>query len=135
MTMRVVYDRPPMFDEIDARFHIRGKPVIYAWGSIIYNPQRIDIPPQLMAHEAVHGARQLRIGIVAWWKLYIESDRFRLAEELPAHIAEYRWLAEQAPSRRQRRAALKIVAARLAAPLYGGIVTKSAAAELLKAAS
>ncbi len=63
--MRVVHDYPPLMDEIDAKFHVRGKPVIYAWGTTIYNPSNIDVPPQLIAHEAVHGQRQGR-DVVGW---------------------------------------------------------------------
>ena len=40
--MRIVNDYPPMFDEIDARFHVRGKPFLFAWGSVIYNARCTD---------------------------------------------------------------------------------------------
>ena len=55
--MRIIYDRPPLFEEINARFKLPSG-VIFAWGDIIYNPTRVHIPPSLMAHEAVHGRRQ-----------------------------------------------------------------------------
>ena len=120
-----------MFDEIDARFHIRFKPVIFAWGYIIYNPMNINIPPQLVAHETVHGARQIK-DIAGWWRRYIDDDAFRLAEEILAHRAEYRSLIKNALNRNQRRSALKATAKRLSSPLYGRMMTQSRAATLIK---
>ena len=131
--MPIVFDYPPLFDEIDARFHIGIKGVIFAWGALIYNPQRIDVPPQLIAHESVHGARQGR-DIEGWWHRYIDDPVFRLTEEIPAHRAEYRILLGMASNRQQRRAAAKVVAKRMASPLYGHLVTRARALHILKAA-
>ena len=129
--MRIVRDYPPLMDEIDAKFHVRGKPITYAWGTTIYNPLNLVIPPQLIAHEAVHGQRQGR-DIVGWWRRYIDDVAFRLAEEIPAHRAEYLNLVEGQPNRQQRRQALKITAKRLAAPLYGRVVSRTQAAMILR---
>ncbi len=118
-------------DEIDEKFHVRGKPVIYAWGTTIYNPSNFDIPPQLMAHEAVHGQRQ-GSDIVGWWRRYIDDVAFRLAEEIPAHRAEYLALVGGQPNRQQRRQALKKTAKRLAAPLYGMAISRARAAVILR---
>jgi len=132
--MRIIFESPPMFDEIDARFHVAGKPVIFAWGDIIYNPEGITIPPQLIVHEAVHGARQGG-DIDGWWRRYIEDAAFRLYEEIPAHSAEYQYLLQNAVNRKQRRRCLKVTANRLASPLYGGIVSRAKAISLLKEAA
>ena len=57
--VRIVCAHPPMIEEIRARFKFpAGGAVIFAWGDTIYNPQGVDIPPQLIAHEDVHGRRQ-----------------------------------------------------------------------------
>jgi hypothetical protein len=138
MQMRVVCARPPLFDAIDAAFHIAGKPVIFAFGDTIYNPMGVAIAPSLMAHEAVHGERQ-RGGdgdVTEWWRRYIDEPQFRLAEEIPAHQAEYRALCAEHPTapRNQRRLFLSGIARRLASPLYGGIVSFEAARKLVKAA-
>ena len=128
--MQVVRDYPPLFDEIDRRFRVRGKGVIFAWGDRIYNPRGVDIPPSLIAHEAVHGARQGR-DIVGWWRRYIEDGEFRLAEEIPAHQAEYAVLIRDA-NRQARRGACREVARRLASPLYGGLLSRQTAERLLR---
>jgi hypothetical protein len=128
----IVFDYPPMFDEIDAVFHVKGKPVIYAWGDKIFNPQRIVIGAELLAHEEVHGVRQLKMlgGVTDWWKRYLDSPKFRLDEEVQAHWAEYHVLATMG-NRHQRKAALKQTAVRLASPLYGRMIGPNRARELL----
>lgn len=129
--MRIVFERPPMFDEIDARFRVAGKPVIFSWGGLIYNPMRITIPPHLIAHEEMHGWRQDQRGIERWWRRYIDNDGFRLEEEILAHQVEYRALLRGNGNRRARRGYLKQVAKRLSGPLYGGMITSAKARKLL----
>ncbi len=132
--MRIVFERPPLFDLINAKFHIAGRPVIFAWGDIIYNPQRMPVPSHLMAHESVHGQRQ-GSDIEGWWHHYIDDPGFRLAEEILGHRAEYRHLLEQCSNRHARRTYLKQTAKRLSSPLYGGVVTAAKARGLLLAAA
>src|SRR5581483_9466496 len=119
----VVNAEPPRIDEIDAAFKVRGKPVLFAFGEMIYNPAGVEVPPELLAHEEVHGERQRALGSVdVWWDRYLADPAFRLAEELPAHVAEfeklcslyrYRWQSARA----MRRTFAAHVARKLAAPL------------------
>lgn len=146
--MRVVRGRPPLFDEIDAKFNIHGRPVIFAWGDTIFVPSgSLDLHGSLVAHERVHGDRQLGYNplgtldkmqrtpehrIVSWWLRYLADIDFRREEELLAHVAEYRHLCEHAGGRNERRRHLSIVAAKLSAPLYGPLMTKSFARRMLQ---
>ena len=133
-TLQVVFERPPMFAEIAAAFPVADNGVIFAWGDRIYNPSRIEITPALMAHEEVHGRRQMAMGeIERWWWQYITNPGFRLHEELPAHAAELSVMQRDAVNRHQRRSAVKIVAKKLAAPLYGGLVSPGTAQSMLLA--
>ena len=166
--MRVVKACQPNIEEIDAAFQVRGKPILFAFGEIIYNPMGVDIAPELMAHEAVHGRRQIagegilaafgqydflrqalktnptealkRRAIEDWWHRYINEPAFRLEEEIFAHIAEYaelcrlhgqRWTSRRA----MRRTYAAHVARRLAAPLYGNLISQARAKEILLDAS
>lgn len=134
--MRVVVAKPPLFDEIDTAFGIAGKPVIFAFGDTIYNPMGVRIGEELMAHEAVHGKRQ-GSDVEGWWRRYIADPEFRLEEELPAHVAEYRAFClnnTKGHARNARRLALHHIAARLASPLYGRLISYEAARKALKAA-
>jgi hypothetical protein len=136
MTQRVIVDYPPNYDAINARFNVHKlRGVIYSFGPVIYNPSGAPIGPEFLVHEAVHGRRQgsSEAGIAEWWKRYLDDPKFRLAEEIPAHIAEYRWLLESG-NREQRRAAASAVAARLSAPLYGRLIGRSTALHMLRSA-
>lgn len=122
--MRVVNELPPNYADIIAAFPgIRGRQPIFAWGDVIYNPHRIQIPPHLVDHERVHSERQ-GVSPGLWWQRYIADPRFRLMEELLAHAAEYRAVIGSPNSNRKaRRGALKAIAQRLASPLYGSLIS------------
>ncbi|KKL44563.1 hypothetical protein LCGC14_2364460 [marine sediment metagenome] len=107
---------------------------MFSFGPKLYNPHGVFIPDEILAHEAVHGFRQGETvaDTLEWWRRYMAEPAFRLAEELPAHKAELQWLIDH-NSRRDRRRAIKQIAAKLASPLYGSLVTPSQARKLLKA--
>jgi hypothetical protein len=130
--MQVIKARPPLFDEIDAKFHIAGKPVIFAWGNTIYNPEGAEISDELFAHEAVHGLRQDAFGrIEHWWANYLADPQFRLEEEVEGHKAEYLSFCSRHKDRNARARYLNTIAARLASPMYGGIITAADARRLI----
>lgn len=116
--MEIRFERPPLWAEINAKFKVQGKPVIFSWGNIIYNPERIVVSPELVIHEHVHGQRQAP-GIVEWWQHYIQNEEFRYAEELLAHKAEFAFLAVGVKDRNVRNKLLVRTAGRLTSPLYG----------------
>ena len=146
--MIIVHDRPPLWDLIDKTFHVAGKPILFAWGERIYNPEGVDVPKQLHAHEELHGERQLNHKgmrpeheiesgqesldpVEAWWRRYIRLPEFRLAEEIPAHRAEYLAICKRHADRNYRARALSMIAMKLAAPLYGNLVTPAQARTLI----
>lgn len=129
--MRIVEDYPPNWDELTRAFNVAGKKVICAWGGIIYNPNGAEVTPALFAHEAVHGERQAG-DIVGWWRRYMDDAAFRLAEEIPAHQAEYRAAIAEARNRNERRFHEKEIAARLAGPVYGRMIKLPDARRLIK---
>lgn len=128
--MNIIKDLPPMFKEIDAVFHVAGKPVIFCWGKTIFNPQGISIEPALRVHESVHSSRQ-GSDVEGWWRRYLDDVEFRLEEEIPAHRME---LAVRARGRNVNLPALRIaMAKRLASPLYGPMIDVDGALKLLAA--
>lgn len=130
--MRIAEDYPPLFDEIAERFPAaRGKGVIFAFGSIIYNPSGIHISRALFAHETMHGQQQ-GDDVTGWWRRYMDDVEFRLEQEIPAHQAEYRFAMLDAKDRNDRRFMTKAIAARLAGPLYGRLITGAEARRILK---
>lgn len=91
------------------------------------------MPKALLLHEEVHGARQKVYtgGVEAWWHRYIAESQFRLDEEIPAHRAELAHLLTKAKGPAMRAHALSRTAARLAAPLYGNLITIAEAKRVL----
>lgn len=138
--MRVVHAPPPLFDEIAAVFPEARQPgVMFCWGDKVYAPG----PPrtiglEFFAHEQVHCDRQ-GSDIEAWWRRYLVDPAFRLEEELPAHIAEFKSLCEQhrakwVSARAMRRTFAARVARKLAAPLYGRMISVEDAKKAILAA-
>lgn len=121
MSMRVLTMLPPNFAAINRAFGVRGKPVIYAYGNTIYNPARILVHPSLVQHELVHSRRQ-GDDPAGWWDQYIADKAFRLAEEIPAHQAEYASICRCRTTEAARAEDLNRIAERLASPLYGGLI-------------
>jgi hypothetical protein len=123
--VRVLHLFPPNYRKIVEQFDVRGRPVIFAYGSAIYNPTKVEIPPELRRHEEVHMIRQGG-DPETWWDRYIAEPAFRLAEEIPAHAAEY-----QASVSHYRERALGQIAIKLASPLYGNLITVAGAREAI----
>lgn len=144
--MKILRDRPPLFDAIDEVFKVRGKCILFSWGDKIYVPTgSLDISPALIAHERAHGDRQLAFGdrvaltdadreanITRWWQHYLIDVDFRRKEEIIGHGAEYRYLCEHAGGRNQRRRHLSVVATKLSHPLYGPLMNKPTARKVLE---
>jgi hypothetical protein len=130
--MEQVRGLPPRFEEIAAVFPGAREPgVIFSWGTKIYVPDGRPLPPELVAHEEVHGARQAAMGLQRWWDSYLIDPEFRLGEEVPAHIAEYREFCRTNRDRNIRAQFLSSISQRLASPLYGGLVTIRGAQRLI----
>lgn len=129
--MLVVPGLPPIVDRIWQAFPFaKGRPILYCWGHTIYSSNGAVCGPEKMAHEAVHAARQ-GDDVEGWWERYMVDSAFRLAEELPAHVAEYLILCEMDSGRGARRRALRAVAGALASPLYGGLLSLEKAKRLI----
>ena len=126
--MQQVTGFPPNIDEILKVFPDAAKPgVIFAYGDIIYVPTGQELSFALVEHEQVHGDRQNRRGVAAWWDQYLVDGEFRFNEELPAHQVEYRAFCDEHTDRNLRSQYLNHIAARLASPLYGNLLSQSAA--------
>lgn len=123
--MKVSFDRPPMWEYIDTRFRVAGERVIFCFGDTIYNPMRISVTKELHAHEQIHSERQLAYqgGPASWWAAYIFSRDFMLAEEVPAHRAEYLAYCKRHRGAGAQRIMRIAIANKLCSKLYGNIVT------------
>lgn len=128
--------RPPNFDAIAARFPMASHHgVCFAYGPVVYSPDLARLPPEIVQHELTHCRRQLAHpgGVEAWWQRYLTDHAFTLAEEAPAHHAE--WLAVlrgvPLPSASRQRRMRAAIAERLSGPLYDHAITMHDALALL----
>lgn len=134
-TVEIVYgERPPNFDKIKAVFPLVEElpGVIYAYGDKIFVPSGKEIPPEILAHERIHCERQIKMGVETWWDQYLVDLKFRFDEELLAHKVEYSFLRGLYPGAHRKKSILEHVATKLSHPLYGGMVSKKRAMEVIK---
>lgn len=130
--LTVVLDRPPIFEKIaDVLPQARKTGVIFTYGDKVYNPSRVSLTPELTAHEATHVAQQIEMGADVWWDRYLADPQFRYEQELEAHRVELEAYSVF-NNRHARRAAEKLIARRLAGPLYGNASTEAKARKDLK---
>lgn len=115
--MKVARGYPPNYEQIRRKFKLRGRNVVFTYGDTVYNPNGDSIPDHLEAHEATHVEQQAISGPESWWKLYLNSPRFRLEQELEAYINQYRYIKEHY-GRQDRIGLLKKIAGDLASELY-----------------
>ena len=131
--MKVIKSFPPNFTKISKAFPVvKGKPgILYAYGSTLYNPTGITVAPWIVAHEAIHMSRQEARGVEAWWDMYLVDDKFRLFEEVLAHRAEYHAFDNWNHNPRKLARYLDVMAERLSGPLYGRLISKAGAMDLI----
>lgn len=135
--MKILTEYPPNFDKIsEALPGARKEGIIFAYHPYVYKPHgKPELPPELVAHEQVHLNQQATYpgGVAQWWSDYISSGYFRLREEMLAHIAEARSMADQKGSvnRNERRKIAARVGGRLASPLYSAGTSKREATKLI----
>lgn len=125
--LEVVDARPPNFEKIVAVFPGAADPgVIFAYGGKIYAPGRTKVTRELEAHERVHLEGQ-GSEPDAWWEKYLRDEAFRADEEFRAHRAEYVVYCKRHIDPVKRAQVLRTIAAKLAAPLYGSMMTREQA--------
>ena len=127
----VVNDWPPNIDEIRMVLPVTTRN-IFAYDNKIFNPGGGKLPLELHAHEMVHFKQQAVIGVEAWWTSFLADSDFRLAQEIPAHKAEYRAFCKYNRDRNAQARMLRSLGQRLAAPMYGGIITVNEAMKRIR---
>jgi len=126
--MKVSDQLPPNYSDIASTFQLSGFNAVFTYGDTLYNPTGLPISDDLMAHEEVHAKQQTNPE--EWWSRYLSNPEFRLEQELEAYRAQYKSLADR--PRPERRWFLREFAKNLSSKLYGGIINKAKAEELIK---
>lgn len=119
------YDYPPNIEQIDAAFNVKTNAgVVYTYAPHVYVPAARGLPPEIMAHEAVHLEQQKQAGgPQAWWDRYIADPVWRVEQELEAHKIEYLYYCHRKADRNARARYMHMLAQRLSLPMYGSAIT------------
>lgn len=129
--MKIVNEFPPNYERIKQTFEIEGHKPIFAWGNILYNPHNAEITEDLRVHEETHEQQQKSLGAEIWWDMYLTDPAFRLRQEVQAYQNQYKFVCEHL-NREYRRQFLKNFAKALSSGLYGNLLTKEQAEEVIK---
>ena len=128
--MKIVKGYPPNFKEIKKKFNL-PKGVVFTFGDILYSPDTISIPEDLMVHENVHSIQQ-GDDPAKWWKEYFKDSQFRLDQEIKAYQNQYYIFKLNYKDRNEQARFLHKIASDLSGPIYGNIVSHSDAVQLIR---
>lgn len=120
---------PPNIQAIAQEFKITPD-TVFAYGDTLYNPLGLPIPQDLMIHEETHEKQQQALGVEQWWTMYLDRPNFRLQQEVEAYQNQYEFI-KTVLNRKGRIAALNRFAEQLSSDLYGKIINKKKAKELI----
>lgn len=128
--MKEVHQWPPNIQEISKVFPLDKFNPVFTYGNILYNPLRKSLPTDLIRHEEVHEKQQEKMGKDNWWKLYLEDKKFRLEQEVEAYREQARFV-ETYYNRKMRKLIRKELPKHLSSALYGNLINKQLAEELI----
>ncbi len=129
--MKVEHTTPPNYDEICLHFNVRHKKnVVFTYGDTLYMPNCKQPSDDLLVHEETH-QKQQGDNPEVWWKDYFASTGFRLFNELEAYRNQYQYF-KQHHDREDTRRFVRRIAKDLSGEMYGNVISKSQAVELIK---
>ncbi len=134
--MRIVNEIPPFLGRLhDAGLWPNVQHTVFTFGETIYNPGRLNIPPDLMTHEKTHAQQQGEYpgGPDAWWGRYLQDKYFRIVQEVEAYGNQYRYICQKMiKDRNQRNRMLIKIGQSLSGPTYGSMITTEAAMQKVR---
>jgi len=129
--MKIIKENPPFYNNIIEAGMNPHSEAIYAYGDIIYNPANIFIPDYLLIHEEVHSKQQGN-NPKDWWDRYLSDSYFRIEQESEAYAKQYDFMSSKIKDRNQRYKLLLNISNILASPIYGNIISRYGAYDLIK---
>lgn len=132
--MEIIKASPPNADVLRAFFPITDPSFnpLFAFGDLLYNPNSIDIPEDVMFHEQIHSDQQRACtSPEVWWNKYIFDRDFRLNQEVEAYAAQYRFLKPFLSNSILKQALFEF-ASNLSGPLYQLGITYSQAESMIR---
>ena len=131
MDIKIINENPPFLLKLITAGMNPQRDTIFPYNPVIYNPSGLDIPADIMIHEAVHIKQQGK-NPQAWWDRYILDKGFRLQQELEANQEQYKFICKIKKDRNERARALVAIARNMAGAVYGNMITTNKAIEEIK---
>lgn len=134
---KISFEKPPVYDDICKAFGIIPRNVYFTYGDTIYNPDKLDIPLEIIEHEKVHMEQQKHNDKDAtlWWGKYLREPEFRLNQEARGYGRQYETICKIIKDRNHRDRYLRQLATSLSGPLYNNIISHIEAMKLIKSFS
>ena len=129
--VKIIKEWPPFIEDIIAAGLKPASTTVFPYGLTIYNPSGLDIPDDIMIHEAVHIAQQGE-NPADWWKRYIFDKNFRLSQEIEANREQYKFICKIFKDRNQRVRALDKIAKNMSGEIYGNMISYLEALKAIK---
>lgn len=132
--MEIVNTLPPIWEEAHKHFEINDDETFYTYGNKLYNPARLNVPPEILAHEETHMRQQQKTegGPAGWWAQYFENKAFRADQEAEAYANQYEEYCKNHKDRNQRAKYIYELASHLSSPLYKLGITHQDATIMIK---
>lgn len=126
MNVDIKYEYPPNYSYVRNFFPVAEVKPIFAYGTTLYNPYKLNIPEDVTFHEFVHIRQQRSYeSPEIWWSKYCTDRSFRKQQEVEAFAHQYYYVKTYIPS--ASREALREFATNLSSSLYDlGITYKQA---------
>lgn len=128
--MKQIIGFPPNIEKIRKAFDIEDKPVVFTYGDILYNPLGGHVSKDLEVHELTH-TKQQGSSPEDWWDRYINDKQFRLDQEIEAYRNQYEYYCRKNKSLNAQFRFLRTLSHYLSSEVYGNLVTRSEAMDLI----
>ena len=129
--MKIVNERPPIYDSIISAGMNPSPTVIYTYGDTIYNPGGGDLADHTIEHEETHCDQQ-GSDPDGWWSRYLVDAYFRTEQEAEAYGRQYAYICATVTDRNRRHKVLFDLARILSGPIYGSVIGHTAAMKMIK---
>jgi len=149
--VKISYEKPPIWDAVCVTFKINPR-CYFTYGDTLYNPSKLPIPPEIIAHEKVHIEQQkatilikhravgmstekpniIEMNPALWWGKFLREPEFRIDQEAKAYGRQYEYICSVIKDDKTRTKYLEQLAESLSGPLYNSCVSKKEAVILIQ---
>lgn len=131
MELRIVNEKPPVYDRCKVQFGVDwDQGIVITYGDTIHT-KVMNLPADIILHESVHIEQQRAYGKEAWWDRYFVDPDFRKSQETDAYREQGRFLRKTIGDRNRRFRILNKIATNMAV-YYGDIFTRTEALGILE---